>query len=247
VIAADGGAATALALGLRADEVIGDLDSVSPGDEARVRRAGGRVHRHPRDKDATDLELALAAAVSREPPRPGLVQARLGPAKITVIRGSAGLTAGRPAHGVTTSGLRYPLDGHDLKARCPARIPGGRLPRRDARGHHLPAARERTDPHQRPRRMGLLGRRRGMGGHADHQVPAHPVNNRLRELRAIRRWRPADLANRLDVSRQTINAVEAGRYDLSLPLAFKLAAVFELPIESIFSPETDTAARHPAV
>lgn len=56
----------------------------------------------------------------------------------------------------------------------------------------------------------------------------------------------ADLANRLDVS-QTINAVETGRYDPSLPLAFKLAAAFELPIESIFLPETDTAARHAAV
>lgn len=64
------------------------------------------------------------------------------------------------------------------------------------------------------------------------------MNNRLRELRAARRWSQADLADRLDVSRQTINAVETGRYDPSLPLAFKLAAVFEIPIESIFLPET---------
>jgi putative transcriptional regulator len=63
------------------------------------------------------------------------------------------------------------------------------------------------------------------------------VNNRLRELRAARRWSQADLADRLDVSRQTVNAIETGRFDPSLPLAFKLAAVFELPIESIFSPE----------
>lgn len=62
------------------------------------------------------------------------------------------------------------------------------------------------------------------------------MNNRLRELRAARRWSQADLADRLDVSRQTINAVETGRYDPSLPLAFKLAALFGLPIESLFSP-----------
>ncbi|HUJ06308.1 MAG TPA: helix-turn-helix transcriptional regulator [Streptosporangiaceae bacterium] len=62
------------------------------------------------------------------------------------------------------------------------------------------------------------------------------MNNRLRELRAARRWSQADLADRLDVSRQTVNAVETGRYDPSLPLAFKMAAVFGLPIESIFSP-----------
>jgi putative transcriptional regulator len=62
------------------------------------------------------------------------------------------------------------------------------------------------------------------------------VNNRLRELRAVRRWSQADLADRLDVSRQTINAVETGRYDPSLPLAFKIAELFGLPIESLFSP-----------
>jgi putative transcriptional regulator len=73
------------------------------------------------------------------------------------------------------------------------------------------------------------------------------VNNRLRELRAVRRWSQAELADRLDVSRQTINAVETGRYDPSLPLAFKLAAVFELPIESISLPEPVRAARHPAI
>jgi putative transcriptional regulator len=65
------------------------------------------------------------------------------------------------------------------------------------------------------------------------------VNNRLRELRAVRRWSQADLADRLDVSRQTINAVETGRYDPSLPLAFKIAELFGLPIESLFSPGSD--------
>jgi len=62
------------------------------------------------------------------------------------------------------------------------------------------------------------------------------VNNRLRELRAARRWSQADLADRLDVSRQTVNAVETGRYDPSLPLAFKIAEAFEEPIESLFFP-----------
>jgi putative transcriptional regulator len=62
------------------------------------------------------------------------------------------------------------------------------------------------------------------------------VNNRLRELRAARRWSQADLADRLDVSRQTVNSVETGRYDPSLPLAFRIAAVFGEPIEAIFLP-----------
>jgi len=63
------------------------------------------------------------------------------------------------------------------------------------------------------------------------------MKNRLRELRAVRRWSQADLADHLDVSRQTINAIETGRYDPSLPLAFKIAAVLELPIESLFYPD----------
>ncbi len=62
------------------------------------------------------------------------------------------------------------------------------------------------------------------------------MKNRLRVLRAERGWSQADLAQRTDVSRQTINALETGKYDPSLPLAFKLAAVFELPIERIFDP-----------
>jgi putative transcriptional regulator len=61
------------------------------------------------------------------------------------------------------------------------------------------------------------------------------VTNRLRMLRAERSWSQADLADRLGVSRQSINAIETGRFDPSLPLAFKLAKLFHLPIESIFS------------
>lgn len=61
------------------------------------------------------------------------------------------------------------------------------------------------------------------------------MNNRLKVLRAERDWSQADLAERLGVSRQTVNALETGRYDPSLPLAFKIAHVFGQPIESIFS------------
>ena len=62
------------------------------------------------------------------------------------------------------------------------------------------------------------------------------MRNRLRECRAARRWSQADLADRLGVSRQTVNALENGRYDPSLPLAFKIAEVFGEPIESLFLP-----------
>jgi len=63
------------------------------------------------------------------------------------------------------------------------------------------------------------------------------MKNRLRELRAERDWSQLDLANRLSVSRQTINAIETQKYDPSLPLAFKIAGLLELPIEQIFSAE----------
>jgi len=64
------------------------------------------------------------------------------------------------------------------------------------------------------------------------------MDNRLRELRAVRKWSQAELADRLEVSRQTVNAIETGRYDPSLPLAFKIAEVFGEAIESIFHPST---------
>ena len=67
------------------------------------------------------------------------------------------------------------------------------------------------------------------------------MRNRLRELRAARRWSQADLADRLGVSRQTVNAIETGRYDPSLPLAFKIAAVFGDRIESLFLPDDTNA------
>jgi putative transcriptional regulator len=61
------------------------------------------------------------------------------------------------------------------------------------------------------------------------------MNNRLKVLRAERNWSQAELAERLGVSRQTVNALETGRYDPSLPLAFKIARVFDQAIEAIFS------------
>jgi putative transcriptional regulator len=63
------------------------------------------------------------------------------------------------------------------------------------------------------------------------------VKNRLRVLRAEREWSQADLAERLEVSRQSVNAIETGKFDPSLPLAFKLARLFETTIEEIFSEE----------
>ena len=65
------------------------------------------------------------------------------------------------------------------------------------------------------------------------------MKNRLRVLRAERDWSQADLAERLDVSRQTVNALETGKYDPSLPLAFKIARLFALPIERIFQHDDD--------
>ncbi|WP_375203561.1 helix-turn-helix transcriptional regulator [Hyphococcus sp.] len=68
------------------------------------------------------------------------------------------------------------------------------------------------------------------------------MENRLKEMRAERGWSQSDLAEKLDVSRQTVNSLERGKYDPSLPLAFKIAAVFERPIEQIFTPDRGDAA-----
>jgi putative transcriptional regulator len=67
------------------------------------------------------------------------------------------------------------------------------------------------------------------------------MKNALRDLRAARGWSQAHLAELLDVSRQTVIAIETGRYDPSLPLAFALAKLFEQPIETIFFPDQETA------
>ena len=68
------------------------------------------------------------------------------------------------------------------------------------------------------------------------------MQNRLRVLRAERSWSQADLAALLHVSRQTVNAVETGKYDPSLPLAFAIARLFNQPIEAIFQPAPKESA-----
>ena len=60
------------------------------------------------------------------------------------------------------------------------------------------------------------------------------MKNRLKVLRAERDWSQADLAMRLEVSRQSVNAIETGKYDPSLPLAFRIAKLFDMPIEALF-------------
>jgi len=69
------------------------------------------------------------------------------------------------------------------------------------------------------------------------------MRNRLRVLRAERQWSQGELAERAGVSRQTIHAIEVGKYDPSLPLAFRLAAIFDLRIEELFEP--DVAGERP--
>jgi putative transcriptional regulator len=63
------------------------------------------------------------------------------------------------------------------------------------------------------------------------------VLSRVRELRERKGWSQGELAERLEVSRQTVNAIETGKYDPSLPLAFRIARLFGKPIESIFLPD----------
>jgi putative transcriptional regulator len=67
------------------------------------------------------------------------------------------------------------------------------------------------------------------------------MRNRLKVLRAERDWSQAELGGRLGVSRQAVNAIETGKYDPSLPLAFKIARLFAMPIEEIFSDEPESA------
>ena len=154
VVAADSGLHLAELLGLPVDVVVGDMDSVDPGRLALAESAGATVLRHPADKDATDLELALDLAVAARPDRVVVVgsssgrldhllgvvavlasdrwagvevDAWLGDAAVHVVRGRrsfAGapgetvslLALGGPAAGVTTTGLRWALDGGVLDA-----------------------------------------------------------------------------------------------------------------------------------
>jgi putative transcriptional regulator len=80
-----------------------------------------------------------------------------------------------------------------------------------------------------------VARRQAAGG---EEVP---MKNRLKVLRAERDWSQADLAEKVDVSRQTVNAIETGRYDPSLELAFRFARLFRLRIEDVFEPPTGNA------
>lgn len=70
------------------------------------------------------------------------------------------------------------------------------------------------------------------------------MKNRLRVLRAERQWSQAELGVHLDVSRQAVNAIETGKYDPSLPLAFKIARLFEITIEEIFDDEFNRDAQN---
>lgn len=153
VIAADSGLDFALALGLKVDLVVGDLDSASEFALASARHAGVKIERHPVAKDQTDLELALDHAVDLSPSRvvvlggaggrfdhvvAGVLQlaheryahvameGRYGAAALSVVRGEKVLHGKvddlvtllplrGPARGVTTAGLRYPLDDEDLE------------------------------------------------------------------------------------------------------------------------------------
>ena len=69
------------------------------------------------------------------------------------------------------------------------------------------------------------------------------MKNRLRVLRAERAWSQADLADQLGVSRQTVNAIEVEKYDPSLPLAFRIARLFALPIEQVFQDDEASASK----
>ena len=69
------------------------------------------------------------------------------------------------------------------------------------------------------------------------------MENRLRVLRAERNWSQADLADRLEVSRQSVNAIETGKYDPSLPLAFRIAELFDLSIEQVFTSPSQSSSQ----
>jgi putative transcriptional regulator len=86
----------------------------------------------------------------------------------------------------------------------------------------------------RRKHVGQRGSRAGDNQHFAGGLDASGMKNRLKVLRAERNWSQADLGERLGVSRQAVNAIETGKYDPSLPLAIKLARLFEMGIEEIF-------------
>ena len=153
VVAADVGLAEANRLGVRVDLLVGDLDSVSAADFQAFEDSGGEVHRHPEDKDATDLDLAIGEAIAAGVQRVVVVggdggrldhlignalvltadrhaaveiDAVFGAARVHVVRGRREIAGapnelislfavGEPARGVRTEGLRWALDGAELK------------------------------------------------------------------------------------------------------------------------------------
>lgn len=73
---------------------------------------------------------------------------------------------------------------------------------------------------------------------AVRETPVRLVKNRIRVLRAEHEWSQAEVAERLSIARQTVNALETGKYAPSLPLAFKISKLFDLPVEQIFDPDS---------
>ena len=106
------------------------------------------------------------------------------------------------------------------------------------RGHlGIPERTGRNETHRQLLDRGHLAvraGRRGLFGMASRWARGPVMKNQLKVLRAMRDWSQQDLADRLAVSRQSVNAIETGKYDPSLPLAFRISEVFELPIEEIF-------------
>lgn len=81
--------------------------------------------------------------------------------------------------------------------------------------------------------------RRGLGFVTSvREAPVPVVRNRIRVLRAEHEWSQAEVAERLGIARQTVNALETGKYAPSLPLAFKISKLFALPVEQIFDPDS---------
>src|SRR5690606_6531699 len=143
----------------------------------------------------------------------------------------------------------HPLHPRRRRTAAPYRAGSGELLDRPGvaavHGRRLPAARGR---HRRPlRRRDDLGVPAGVPGLRVRQGTgfealsltwtAADMDSRIRELRERFGWSQGELAERLQVSRQTVNAIETGKYDPSLPLAFKLARLFGEPIEAIFLPD----------
>ena len=129
-----------------------------------------------------------------------------------------------------------------MKRMAPELVPFDRLVRLERRAHPV-----------RSHRLGISGDLRQGAARLDVGRPGGllrptgpdgsagcaevSMNNRLKVLRAERNWSQAELAQRLDVSRQSVNAIETGKYDPSLPLAFRIARLFGLSLEQIFSDE----------